>query len=89
MSSAALLNYLGHLEVHWLKFLAVTAPGGIELNEDVFGVVDDERLERVAGNNLDGFCQVLWRVRLALDVDLRVRDFRCLKAEKRLEIKSP
>ena len=64
-------RYLGHLEVDGLELLAVAAPGGVELDEHVLGVVDDKRLERVSGNNLDGLRQMIWRVSLALDVHLQ------------------
>jgi hypothetical protein len=45
MRCAASLNYLRHLEINRLKLLAVAAPGRVELNQDVLGVVDDKRLE--------------------------------------------
>jgi hypothetical protein len=63
---------LRHLEIQRFELLAVAAPGRVELNQHILGVVDDEGLEGVSGNNLDCFGQVLWGIRFALDVNLRV-----------------
>jgi hypothetical protein len=48
----------------------VTAPRSVELDQHILGVVDDERLKRVSGDHLDGLSQMLWHIRLALDVNL-------------------
>ena len=81
MDVSAALAHLCHLQIHGLELLAVSAPRRIELHQHVLGVVDDERLKRVASDDFDGFRQVFRHVGLALDVDLMRREENNLKGK--------
>lgn len=48
-----LLELLSSLLPFWGERLAVSTPWGVELDEDVLGVVKDLRLERLSDQNLD------------------------------------
>lgn len=54
------LVFLAELLPDWGEGFAVTAPWGIELNEDVLGWVEDDIVEVLANDNLDGVVGVVW-----------------------------
>jgi hypothetical protein len=56
------LELLTELVPDWGKGFAMSAPWGVELDEDVLGWVEDEVVEVLADDNLDGVVGVVWEV---------------------------
>jgi len=59
---SVILVLLTELVPDWGKGFAVSAPWGVELDEDVLGGVEDEVVEVLSDDNLDGVVGVVWDV---------------------------
>ncbi len=67
------LDLLSQLDVNWLKFLAVTAPRSIGLNEDEFVSSQNDGLESLSDDNLDWLVVTGWDWgRFMMDLELVV-----------------
>ena len=58
----AYLVFLTKLFPDWGEGFAVSAPWGVEFDEDVLGGVEDEVVEVLADDDLDGVVGVVWDV---------------------------
>ena len=58
--SNADLVFLAEFFPDWGEGFAVSAPWGIEFNEDVLGWVHDEVVEVLANDDFDGVFRVIW-----------------------------
>ena len=64
------LVFLSELIPDWGEGFAVSAPWGVELDEDVLGWVKDQVVEVLADDDLDGIGRVVWdllRFQVTLD----------------------
>jgi hypothetical protein len=67
------LDLLSQLDVNWLKFLAVTAPRSIGLDEDEFVSSQNDGLESLSDDNLDWLVVAGWDWgRFMMDLELIV-----------------
>lgn len=57
-----ILNFSCKFFPDWGKFLAVTAPWGVELNEDIGITIEDDLFEVLSDKSLNGFTVLFWDV---------------------------
>jgi len=60
LSSSIYLVFFSEFFPDWGQGFAVSAPWGIEFNENVLGWVHDEFIEVLSNNNLDSIIRVIW-----------------------------